>query len=132
MKKLFTLVALCLSVATFSFAQNQTKAERITPSERAEQSVDRLNETLVAQNEELKLTDQQRKELKQYYLTKYAPKLLGQPAPAKDGQPAAGQLPKAKKSDIKIKNLYEILTREQLSALHEAKKEKGAKAKAKN
>jgi hypothetical protein len=92
-------------------------------------------------NPELKLTDEQRKELTQYYVKKYAPKInVVKGKETKEGEPAAGELPSASKKKAKKQTLFNILTKPQLSAMADAKKkareerakEKAAAAKSKN
>lgn len=142
MKKILTLAFIFCAFATISFAQEAKQSKKATsPADRAKASVERLDETLMSANPELKLTDEQRKELNQYYLAKYAPKInVVKGKETKEGEPAAGELPAASKKKAKKQTLFNILTKPQLSAMAEAKKkareerakEKAAAAKSKN
>ncbi|MCH2083668.1 MAG: hypothetical protein MK226_14840 [Saprospiraceae bacterium] len=141
MKKILTLAFIFCTFATISFAQDTKPSKKaISPSERAQASIERLDKTLTSADPALKLTDEQRKELNQYYLSKYAPKINVVKGKEEEGAPAAGELPKADQKKVKKQTLLNILSKPQLSAMAEAKKiareerakEKAAAAESKN
>lgn len=134
MKKILTLAFVFCAFASISFAQDVKPSKKaVSPSERAQASIERLDTTLISADPSLKLTDEQRKELTQYYLSKYAPKIHVVKGKEEEGVPAAGELPKADQKKAKKPTLLNILTKPQLSAMAEAKKiarEKRTKEKA--